>query len=97
MAYSGIDCSSDQKKGFLGGSLAGAAGLLVFNPIELLKCRAQANRKESIKYSVEVPKLVRNEGFLALYNGTWAALYRDVPGWAVYFWAYAACKEYYGI
>jgi hypothetical protein len=44
MAYSGINFNTDQRKGLLGGSIAGAAGVIVLNPVDLIKCRAQNNR-----------------------------------------------------
>ena len=40
MSFTGVDFNTEQKKGFLGGSIAGGAGLIIFNPSELLKCRA---------------------------------------------------------
>ena len=68
--------------------VAGASGMIFFNPIELVKCRAQVNRQAFIKYTEEIPILISNEGALALYNGASAALMRDVPAWGMYFWTY---------
>lgn len=81
----------------IGGSVSGFFALIVYNPIELVKCRAQVHRTESIPYRVVVPQLIRNEGFMALYKGFWALAARDVPGWATYFWTYEVLKDQFGL
>jgi hypothetical protein len=43
--------------------------MILFNPVELIKCRAQVNRDAYVKYSREIPAILRTEGGLALYNG----------------------------
>ena len=30
-----------------------------------------------------------------MYRGFWASAWRDIPGWAVYFWAYDILKDLY--
>ena len=69
----------------------------MYNPIELIKVRAQVNRAQNMKYREAVPALIRNEGFLGLYKGFAALVFRDVPGWGVYFYAYAVFKRVFGI
>ena len=69
--------------------------MILFNPVELIKCRAQVNRETYIVYSEYVPNIIRNEGFFALYNGALCQMGRDVPAWAFYFWSYAAFKDYF--
>ena len=71
--------------------------LIIYNPVELLKVRAQVNRVENMQYRKEIPKLIRNEGFLGLYKGFGALMLRDVPGWGVYFLSYECLKRQFGI
>ena len=66
---------------------------MIYNPVELLKVRAQVNRVDNIKYMRASVALLRNEGFFrGIYKGMFALLLRDVPGWGVYFWAYEWLK-----
>ena len=60
----------------------------MYNPIEVLKVRAQVNRTEFVRYRTAVPLIIQNEGFGALYKGLTALMLRDAPAWGVYFWAY---------
>ena len=71
--------------------------LVIYNPVELLKVRAQINRVENLKYRVAVPELMAKEGFGGLYKGFFALFLRDVPGWGVYFWSYEFLKRAFGI
>jgi solute carrier family 25 (mitochondrial carnitine/acylcarnitine transporter), member 20/29 len=72
-------------------------GLVVYTPIELLKVRAQVQRKDYIHYRVEISKLFRNEGIAGLYKGFWPLLLRDIPGWGVYFWFYEVMKRHFNL
>lgn len=69
------------------------AALTIYNPIDLLKTRAQINRQEFIKYRKLVPELIHNEGFIGLYKGFIPGLLRDVPGTGTYFWTFAYLKK----
>ena len=71
--------------------------MVIYNPVELLKVRAQINRVENVKYRKAIPVLIHNEGFSGLYKGIGALLLRDVPGWGVYFWSYELLKGMFGI
>jgi Mitochondrial carrier protein len=64
------------------------SGLVVATPIEVLKCKAQVNRSESVKYR----QIYQQIGVQGLYKGVLPLLCRDVPGWGVYFWAYELLK-----
>lgn len=89
---------SDEQKSFIAGSASGALALVIYNPVELLKVRAQVNRVESIKYFRATMALLRNEGFIGgVYKGMLALLLRDVPGWGVYFWSYEFLKRQFGM
>ena len=36
--------------------------------------------------------IIKNEGYRGIMKGFWPTFYRDVPGWAVYFYAYEGLK-----
>ena len=42
---------SARKKAFIAGSLSGGMALFIYNPVELLKVRAQVNRQQFVRYS----------------------------------------------
>ena len=71
--------------------------LIIYNPVELLKVRAQVNRVETVRYREEIPRLISNEGYMGLYKGFGALVCRDVPGWGVYFFAYDFLKRCMGV
>ena len=81
----------------MGGSVAGVACLVIYNPIELLKCRAQIKTDTFIRYGPEINKIITEEGFFSLYKGSLAAIGRDVPGWGFYFWAFAWFKDNFNL
>lgn len=68
--------------------------LVIYNPIDLLKTRAQANREEFIKYRQVVPEMFRTEGARGFMKGVVPGLLRDVPGTGVYFLAYHYMKTW---
>lgn len=72
-------------------------GLVIYNPIELLKIKAQSNRTSHINYKSAISDILRKDGPKGLYIGFWSLFYRDVPAWGVYFWAYELLKERTGI
>lgn len=74
-----------------------SVALVIYNPVELLKVRAQVNRVENVQYRKEIPKLISNEGFSGLYKGFGALVLRDVPGWGVFFLAYEWLKRIFGV
>ena len=44
-------------------------------------------------YREEVPKIIKTEGYKGLFKGFWATAWRDVPGWAMYFYSYEGLKN----
>jgi solute carrier family 25 carnitine/acylcarnitine transporter 20/29 len=92
-SFTNLDFKNEEVKNFTAGCSAGAICVVIYNPVELIKCRAQVNRKAFINYTEEIPYICRSEGFCALYNGSIAALCRDVPAWGFYFWTYAKLKS----
>ena len=70
---------------------------MIYNPVELLKVRAQVNRQDFVRYRTAVPELISNEGAWALYKGLGPLFWRDVPGWGVYFFSYDCLQRAFGI
>ena len=86
----------------LSGACAGAAQVIVTNPLEITKIRLQMQGEtvrllQAAGKPVPIPQsaiqIVRELGFLGLYKGAGACLMRDVPFSAIYFPAYASFKE----
>jgi solute carrier family 25 aspartate/glutamate transporter 12/13 len=87
----------------LSGGCAGACQVLVTNPLEITKIRLQV-QGETVRILKSQGKPVPPQqsffaiaaelGFVGLYKGAAACLLRDIPFSAIYFPAYAACKEY---
>ena len=86
----------------LAGAGAGACQLLVTNPMEVLKTRLilQGETAQLLRQQGEAPPpsqtlrgMVRELGFPGLYRGALACLLRDIPFSAIYFPAYALCKN----
>jgi solute carrier family 25 aspartate/glutamate transporter 12/13 len=85
------------------GGCAGACQLLVTNPLELIKIRMQMHGETARLYELKgLPKpkaksfsqVAADLGMSGLYRGAAACLLRDIPFGAIYFPAYAACKDY---
>ena len=74
-----------------------SVSLVIYNPVELMKVRAQTNRVENIVYRQVARVIYRQEGIGGFYRGFGALWWRDVPGWAVYFWAYDFLKRVSGL
>lgn len=85
---------NEETKSLIAGSISGGLALIVYNPVEVLKCRAQVNRVSNFNYSSELVKLWQREGFFGgVYKGMFSLLMRDVPGWGVYFSCYEILKK----
>jgi solute carrier family 25 (mitochondrial aspartate/glutamate transporter), member 12/13 len=85
------------------GGCAGACQLLVTNPLEITKIRMQLQGETArihLSKGLPMPKQMSfsrvavDLGVSGLYKGAAACLLRDIPFGAIYFPAYAACKEY---
>ncbi|CAJ1934819.1 unnamed protein product [Cylindrotheca closterium] len=85
------------------GACAGACQLLVTNPSEITKIRLQM-QGESMRLfrengfraprALSFSEVAADLGFSGLYKGAQACLLRDIPFGAIYFPAYAVCKDY---
>ena len=85
------------------GGCAGACQLLVTNPLELIKIRMQMHGETarlcelnglSKPKAKSFSQVAADLGMSGLYRGAAACLLRDIPFGAIYFPAYAACKDY---
>lgn len=66
---------------------------MLYNPIEVLKLRAQINTESCVSLKEASRTIYMEEGISGFYKGVWPMFWRDVPGWAIYFWAYEYCKS----
>ncbi|CAH0389096.1 unnamed protein product [Bemisia tabaci] len=82
-------------KAFLAGSLSGTCSAILFQPLELVKTRLQADTdlrasspktKASISSMIQmVSQIVRNENLFTLWRGLSPSIVRCVPGVGLYF------------
>ncbi|XP_053553430.1 solute carrier family 25 member 47 isoform X2 [Bombina bombina] len=93
---------------FLSGYAAGAAQALVSSPADMAKVRLQTQTKAHSSISCSLvarPKysgpihclmtIVKEEGFLGLYRGLCALMFRDCHSFATYFLSYAVLREWF--
>ena len=87
----------------LSGGCAGACQLLVTNPFEIIKIRLQLQGETArilkskglpVPRPMSFSRVAADLGTSGLFKGAAACLLRDVPFGAIYFPAYAACKDY---
>ena len=69
----------------------------MYNPIDLLKVRAQVNRNETISARALAHDLIRQEGLRGLYKGFIPSLLIYVPGTGTYFWAFECLKNAFSV
>jgi solute carrier family 25 aspartate/glutamate transporter 12/13 len=85
------------------GACAGACQLLVTNPFEITKIRMQLQGETARLYkengfrapkAMSFSEVAADLGLAGLFKGAQACLLRDIPFGAIYFPAYAMCKDY---
>lgn len=85
------------------GACAGACQLLVTNPLEITKIRMQLHGETARLFkengfrspkAMTFSEVAADLGLSGLYKGAQACLLRDIPFGAIYFPAYAICKDY---
>ena len=87
---------------YLGGTWAGVGQLSVCVPVELVKCRLQAQISSSANatqqyrgsWDCAVQTLRANGVFRGLYRGFWPTLWRDGPTYGLYFIVYEGTKHH---
>jgi Mitochondrial carrier protein len=60
---------NETTKSFITGCFSGGVGVLIYTPIEVLKCKAQATKEEKPSYKKLVPLIIKEEGYRGLYRG----------------------------
>ena len=65
---------------------------MVYTPVDVLKCKAQATKDGHASYRQLVPEIVRTEGYRGLFRGMPVQALRDIPGWGIYFYSYEVFK-----
>ena len=64
---------------------------------DLLKVRAQNNKRKQIKYGEEIMNIYRSEGLRGFMKGYQGMILRDIPGFAAYFATYEWMKRCLGV
>tara|TARA_Y100000782_G_scaffold115607_1_gene161510 strand:+ start:30952 stop:31710 length:759 start_codon:yes stop_codon:yes gene_type:complete len=72
---------------FFGGVIAGLFCTTVVIPVEKIKIRKQKGGESNIA------NIIRREGIFNLYRGWSATLFRDTPGYGIYFMTYEYLKK----
>ena len=83
-----------QRQSFLSGALAGLCSLIIFVPLELLKCRAQMKKDGRLNIRKEAKKIFKAKGIKGLYQGLTISALRVVPGYGTYFSSFRVMKSY---
>ena len=81
----------EHEKNIIGGLFSGVVSSTFMTPIEYLKIQKQAIEGQGMTYF----KIIRNQGLLSIFNGYFATVLRDVPGWCSYFFAYKSLKKFF--
>lgn len=82
------------RNGIEAGAFSGIIGSLIVNPVELVKCRMQADHGK-FKNSAEcLHKIVRESGVRELYRGMFSTLMRELPSMGGQFAAYEYSKSF---
>lgn len=85
-------------EGMICGGIAGLANCIVVTPVELVKCRLQIQFEEKknnyYKGVIDcLKKIIKNEGWKAIYKGNVATIYREIPAYAAQFGGYYYSKQ----
>ncbi|XP_065184038.1 mitochondrial ornithine transporter 1-like [Sycon ciliatum] len=81
------------------GALSAAFSALVVSPLELIKCRQQAQhelalgKRHSTMASI-IGKLVKEEGITGLYRGLTSTWVREIPGYFFFFGGYEMTRRF---
>ena len=72
---------------FLAGVVSGICCTMIVTPVEKLKIQLQNSK------NVSFWSMLKNENFLTFYRGWTATLFREVPGYGIYFSTYEYLKK----
>lgn len=88
--FGGSNCDTYSNT-FISGLFAGLVTTIIVTPVEKIKILLQNQKKTCIS------TIVKNGGISALYNGWTATLFREVPGYGIYFTVYEYLKNTFGL
>jgi solute carrier family 25 (mitochondrial ornithine transporter) member 2/15 len=77
----------------IAGGVGGAALWTAIFPADVIKSRVQIQGISKPMFTVGM-EIVRNEGFLMLYNGLTPTIFRTIPATAVLFLVYEYTKKF---
>lgn len=77
----------------LEGLLAGLISTFIVVPFERVKVCVQIRNQSSL---INLKRILREDGLRSLYRGWTATLFREVPGYGIYFSTYQAYRNYRG-
>jgi solute carrier family 25 carnitine/acylcarnitine transporter 20/29 len=81
--------------GLKAGAFSGVIGSLIVNPVELIKCRMQADHGKYQSSAECLHQVLRNQGLKELYRGMFSTLARELPSMGGQFAAYEIAKDHF--
>eukprot|EP01117_Protostelium_nocturnum_P014036 TRINITY_DN5303_c0_g1_i1.p1 TRINITY_DN5303_c0_g1~~TRINITY_DN5303_c0_g1_i1.p1 ORF type:complete len:188 (-),score=51.59 TRINITY_DN5303_c0_g1_i1:288-851(-) len=91
-----MENAKEAGKDILAGAVGGAVQCLLGHPLDTVKIRMQTQSAQHPKYSNTLncfSKIIREEGFMALYRGIQSPLFGLTFFSALQFFSYATCKK----
>lgn len=77
---------------FNSGLVAGLMTTVIVTPFERIKIRSQTTSERAVTTLI---KTLKNDGIVSMYRGWSATLFREVPGYGIYFTTYGLGREYF--
>lgn len=84
-------------KDYLSGFFAGFCFTNTAFIFDLLKVRAQQRKQKKMSYAVEIKRIYSEEGLKGFTRGYQGMIFRDGPGFAIYFCLFSALKRFWGV
>lgn len=81
--------------GIEAGAFSGVVGSLIVNPVELVKCRMQADHGKFSSSAECLHQIIRQSGVKELYRGMFSTLMRELPSMAGQFATYEYSKNFF--
>lgn len=88
----GLLSSNNNNNGMINGLSSGLISTLVVVPFERIKIYAQTFHERKRNRDI-LMSVIKRDGILSLYRGWTATLFREVPGYGIYFTSYESYKR----